>query len=560
MQIERTPILNPRAHFECIHGRLDAYPDSSCMDVQSSGRDGIAFLWHKTQIQGAWKKIKPGTPIERLSGLLNDVQNQEDCFFSVNTFNNWRKTPLLKTLNACYVDLDWGRPVRSSDQRAIFDTIEAAGLPQPGLVIETGRGVHLYWLLEPTPARHLPIWQAIEDRLIEALLPMKADPAVRDCTRMLRLSGSLNGKNGAYVKGELRESRRWSIEALAQAVLGEVPRFELPAARQQKPQGDYASRIRAPHRWHGVLNDLVKIAREWRFIPAGHRDQWLFLCAVSLSWFASPDSIEDEVRALAQRHTRLSDIEIDKAIRCALERARKAERGEKGFWRGLACDPRYRFKRETLYRLMAPLIRSGIAGTLCAIISEETALARKKTRDSERWQGHYTKSGCRTEHQDRVDQAHQLRRAGRRLGDIATILGMSLSTIKRWLTLPTKTPDDMSEAAPALVLSLPASARALRIDTAMMAHIQALLAQRSANASCIPAPRAERVLRLAVEEGLSHATDFFLMARLRNSPDEAVNDARYRIRAGEFSAIWHPPDSLQVSDDPLSVLSGKGAG
>lgn len=554
MQIERTPILNPRAHFECIHGKLNVH--SEWAEDLSGQREGTAFLWSRTQSHGAWKKIKPGTPVERSFGLLKDVQNQDDCFFSVNTFRKWRKTTLLHTLNACYVDLDWGRPLRSSDQRAIFDTIEAAGLPQPGLVIETGRGVHLYWLLEPTPAKKLPVWQAIEDRLIEALIPMRADPSVRDCTRMLRLSGSINGKNGAYVKGEQRDGRRWSIDALAQAVLGEVPCFKSPEARTKKQSGDAIPRVRAPHRWHGVLGDLMQIAREWRLIPAGHRDQWLFLCAVSLSWFASPDSIEEEVRTLAQRHTRLSDADIDKATRCALERARKAERGEKGFWRGLACDPRYRFKRETLYRLMSPLIRPGIADKLRAIIPERMALERKKARDTERWQGHYTKSGCRVENQGRVSQAHQLRREGRRLDDIASVLGMSLSTIKRWLTLPDNAQDEALGSISSLGLSLPASAGAIQIDTVTMAQIRALQARRSETASCIPAPRADRVLRLVVDEGSRQVTAFCLVAHLKSSSRMAVNDVRYRIRAGEFPSLWHPPDADQRSD----FLSFDGTG
>lgn len=519
----RIHLLNARQHFESIHGALDA------------PREGIAFLWDRPIAHGAWKKIKPNSPLERSFSLLKGSQGKEDCFFSVNTFSGWRRTPLLKTLNACYVDLDWGRPLRSSDHQAILAFIEESELPAPSLIMETGRGAHLYWLLEPTPARALPVWQAIEDRLIDALRPIKADPAVRDCTRMLRLAGSVNGKNGAYVKGYQRCVQRWNIDALAQAVLGDAPAPQSKPAIQRSTRARSA-RSQGPHRWLAVLNDLVRIGRDWNKIPSGHRDQWLFLCAVSISWFASPDSIEAEVSALAQQFTNLKDAEIKKAVHCALERARKAERGDKGFWQGTACDPRYRFKRETLHRLMAPLIRGGIKDAMRALMTEAQALARKTERDAARWEGAYTKSGFRKENRRSVEEAGTLRASGWRMEDIAKKLAVSLSTVKRWVVTARACMvapiSDQASVPHENLIALSASAAAKRIDASLMDRLKVLLAARTTTAPCIPGPRPALVHRFAIAAqngGILLPSTERLPRKTKIRLDLAQNEAPFRV-------------------------------
>ena len=519
----RVHLLNAKQHFECIHGALDA------------PREGIAFLWNRPLAHGAWKKIKPNSPLERSFSLLKESQGEEDCFFSVNTFSGWRRAPLLKTLNACYVDLDWGRPLRSSDHQAILSFLEEAELPAPSLIMETGRGAHLYWLLEPTPARALPIWQAIEDRLIDALRPIKADPAVRDCTRMLRLAGSVNGKNGAYVKGYQRDGMRWHIDALAQAVLGDVPAVQARPAYQRGAQAR-SVRSQGPHRWLAVLNDLVRIGRDWKKIPSGHRDQWLFLCAVSVSWFASPDSIEAEVSALAQQFTNLKDTEIKKAVHCALERARKAERGEKGFWQGTACDPRYRFKRETLHRLMAPLIRGSLKDAMRALMTEAQALARKTERDAARWAGAYTKSGFRKENEASVEEAGVLRAAGWRMEDIARKLAVSCSTVKRWVVtaragMAAPVPGQASVPHENLI-ALSASAAAKRIDASLMDRLKVLLTARATTAPCIPGPRPAPVHRFAIAAqngGILLPSTEDIPRKTKICLDHAQNETPFRV-------------------------------
>lgn len=140
-------------------------------------------------------------------------------------------------------------------------------------------------------------------------------------------------------------------------------------------------------RWHLVYQDLLKIA-EYYFlggIPEGHRNDWLFLSAVSLSWFANPATLADELYRQAKVWTPgLRADEVRAAIRTPLERAGLAADGKQFEWQGQFCDPRYKFKRETLWEWMRPIIPTDLASQLRAIVSNETKAAHEQEREAKR--------------------------------------------------------------------------------------------------------------------------------------------------------------------------------
>ena len=96
-------------------------------------------------------------------------------------------------------------------------------VPWPNAVVETGRGMHLYWLIEPLPPDKLPLWQLTQDLLLDALsditdyFPQEkvtVDKRVRDATRLLRLPGTLNTKTNTVVKLYQYDIERYSIEEI----------------------------------------------------------------------------------------------------------------------------------------------------------------------------------------------------------------------------------------------------------------------------------------------------------------------------------------------------------
>ena len=414
------PIDTPLEHFELLHT-----PDQY----------GVVVLWERQGLGKRWHKLAPDDP--HIPALLRLQAGTRDGFLTVNQFHAWRQVAHLKSLRALYVDID-----RSLALDDIDDALHQARFPWPSFIVWSGRGVHLYWLHAPMPARVLPVWQRCQDVIVKALAGAGADPAAKDCTRVMRACGTINAKNGAVVLGHIYDPEPWDWHSLCDEILGfrpERPEFKPAQVRDlAAAKADRGQRLRTGSIydwWHLVYRDLLAIAERHWFggIPQGHRDQFLFLSSVALSWFAHTDTLEAELTQRARTWTPgLTLREVRDAIRPAIQRAQKAKAGETVLWQGQERDPRYWYKRETLHGLMAPLIDEELAPTLRAIIPAEVRQERRQVRDAARWGDHNTGQGVRVSNEQKRATARILRAQGQPVRTIATELGVSVGTIHNW--------------------------------------------------------------------------------------------------------------------------------
>ena len=317
--------------------------------------------------------------------LFDQLDKEHDVFLTPNEFRGWRRFDLLRSLKACYVDID-----KQLTRYELDELIKASNLPHPSAIVSSGRGWHLYWLIDSTPAKALPVWQELQDRLISAF---DADKAARDCARVLRLVGSVNSKNGAEVWGEVFDPVPWKFHDFCNEVLG---------YREPKPQAkvyDFnTQRAEAGHKpaqarkasiyswWHLVYQDLATIAKSYpKGIPQGDRNNFLFIVSVAMSWFASPDAIVEALADKANKWTAgLTKQEIEQACKCSLDRLKQHQNGQKHIWQGKEQDPRYFFKRTTLYDKLKHIIKPEVEDKLRAIIDDETRASRRAEREKAR--------------------------------------------------------------------------------------------------------------------------------------------------------------------------------
>lgn len=419
------PLAGPGEHYDLLH----------------NGQRGVVIHWSQAKSGHQWTKLKPQDP--RIPELFQLDQGKEGRFFSVNEFDGWRYIRLLRSLRALYVDLD-----NQEDLYAVLDALQDQKMPGPSLVIWSGTGMHLYWLLEPLPPKTIPVWQRCQDALIAALKPLGADAAAKDCTRLLRIAGTRN--KGEEVHGLVLDGHRWSLRQIAFEILGTEGKGKKPEvrdlrARRDRPDREIQGSIYA--RWHLVYRDLLAISNHHNHqIPEGHRDKWLFLCGVALSWFTHPQGIEDEILSLGRMHTDLVEPEISAAIKPPLERALLAANGQKIEWQGQSIDPRYRFRRQTLYDWLDGVIPDSLLPELRAIIPDEAARDRGRTRWAERekarnarnrategrYATNYTKQGVRAANEEKRAQAQAMRAQGQTFRAIAAELGVSVRTVHTW--------------------------------------------------------------------------------------------------------------------------------
>jgi len=391
---------------------------------------GAVLYWESAKGENRWTKIMPGDPAQK---ILSGFSGRKDTYLTVNQFHAWRNVRQLKSLRCCYVDIDG-----NADLDAALDALQAAKVPAPSFVVFSGRGLHCYWTLEPVPAQALPVWQRIQDTLVAALTTVGSDHKARDCTRLLRLVGSVNGKNGQEVRGLVLSDAVWRLHEMANEVLGarkaEVFDFAAASARKRKPTG-------RPHTgsiydwWHLVYRDLIAIADHYWFggVPDGHRDQILFLMSVALSWFAHPDVLKDEIVHTARTFTpTLTVAEVETQMAAAISRAQTAASGQTVLWRDTQVDPRYRFKAETLREWLGDLIAPELHGHLRALAPADVIKQRKQERDATRWSGKNTGQGYRAGNEEKHATARILKAQGHSIRSIAAELGVSVSTVHGW--------------------------------------------------------------------------------------------------------------------------------
>lgn len=411
-----TGLYLPQQHYDMLH----------------TGAHGTAIVWERSATGKQWLKLAPDAA--EIPYILAAQCGKKDSYLSVNEFYSWRIVRQLKSLRACYVDIDG-----CTDLKSALEKLQEAQLPPPSAVVWSGRGMHLYWLHEPVPARALPVWQRVQDKLLATLKPIGGDPMAKDCTRVLRIVGSLNGRTNSTVHGRVLDPQPWPFRHLCDEVLGyrdhkPAKVKDISVARAEKGLRPRTGSIY--DRWYLVYQDLLKIA-DWHFlggIPETFRDKWLFLTAVSLSWFANPATLASEIHNQAKLWTPgLTMAEVKAAYKQPLERAQKAYESHKDIAEGTSEDPRYKFKRETLYELLGGIIPPALEKDLRAIISDGVRQQHRRETDAKRW------NSSRTEYLEQFKDSKESLKPW-------VALGISRATYYRKQAKATAIPADNADA------------------------------------------------------------------------------------------------------------------
>ncbi|MCD3218219.1 DNA-binding response regulator, partial [Clostridium botulinum C] len=134
-------------------------------------------------------------------------------------------------------------------------------VPEASFIVITGRGIAIYWLIEPVPHLALPLWNAVQKFLLNKLEDVGADPKSIDAARVMRLSGSLNQKSGKLAellvyngnyKYALREIQEEYMPAL-------TPYVKNPAFKRRGRKSKIVKMFNCYSLHYARLMDLVKL-------------------------------------------------------------------------------------------------------------------------------------------------------------------------------------------------------------------------------------------------------------------------------------------------------------
>ena len=357
----------------------------------------------------------------RYNELLEQDFNQENVYISINTFySTFRRLEYIKELKAQFIDLDIYKTGFTKEQ--IIMHLEAdyfnKSIPRPNLIIDSGRGLYLIWLLNSVPSKALPLWKAIEEYLYSVLKPFGADRQALDPTRILRVPGSINSKSKTTVKVIEQYDYIYDLREIQNEYLPELE--ERKAKKKGRPSKTvFIHRERSLY--YARIQDIIKLCELREYDLKGHRELILFLYRYYLCYF-----LEDTQKALGdvlelnrEFIYPLSETEVIRATRSA----------EKVY---LSKDKDYKYKNETLIELL--LITELEETYMTTIISNKESKRRRSIRDEKRYKEKLKLDGKVSEKEklsQRRAKIKDLLAEGLKRKDICLQLDISIKTYKR---------------------------------------------------------------------------------------------------------------------------------
>ena len=277
----------------------------------------------------------------RYKELLEQDFNQENVYISINTFySTFRRLEYLKEIKAQFIDLDIYKTGFTKAQ--IIMHLETdyfnKSIPRPNLIIDSGRGLYLIWLLNSVPSKALPLWKAVEEYLYSVLKPFGADRQALDPTRVLRVPGSINSKSNTTVNVIEQYDYIYDLREIQNEYLPELE--ERKAKKKGRP-----SKTVFIHRERSLyfarIQDIIKLCELREYDLKGHRELILFLYRYYLCYFLedTKKALEDVLELNREFREPLRETEVIRATRSA----------EKVY---LSKDKDYKYKNETLIELL----------------------------------------------------------------------------------------------------------------------------------------------------------------------------------------------------------------
>ena len=356
----------------------------------------------------------------KVQELLQQSFGNENTYISMNTFfNTYRRTEYIKELKALYIDLDVHK-IGLSKEKVLMnldDNYINTKVPRPNMVIDSGRGLYLIWLINSVPSQALPLWKAVEDFLYNELKELGADRQALDATRILRVPGSINSKSNTIVKILEKYDYIYDLREIQNNYLPDLIPKEKRKGRPKKTVFIYRERSL----YHARIQDLIKICELREYDLRGHRELILFLYRYYLCYFTNDieKALEDTIGLNMMFIYPLSEKEVIRATRSA----------ETVF---LKKDKQYKYKNETLIELLD--ISEEEQKHMKTIIGNKEYKRRHNIRENKRYYDKLKKSGKlikKEEVSERRTKLKDLLVEGLKRKDILLQLDISLKTYKR---------------------------------------------------------------------------------------------------------------------------------
>lgn len=424
------------------------------------GRGFFSVLWHDEYEQ---RKRQRAYRVTEMPTVIRLLPRDRDTWISqAEFFQPNRRLVNLTSLALNFVDVDYyhSRHAESSRDVVVFNVLnmlDDKGVPLPSLMLDSGRGLQLKWLLDTAiPRQALPRWNAIQKYLVASLEDFGADARAKDASRVLRLVNTVNTKANKFVNvcwenesnGELVH---YGFDELAEYVLP-FTRDELAAAKIERVERKARrTQLRVINGGlHGLqrlgekqlawdrLEDLRTLSRLRGWAgghPAGERDLFIFWATnFAALGGVEPGQLYRESVTLAKEFAPTwSHREAQAAVGTVVRKAHESASGLKVEFNGQKYPPLYTPRNSTLmsqFRVTPDEERH-----LKTIISKDEKRRRDRERDTKRRRerGAVEREAYLAQVAGRRSEAGRMALEGLTQAEIADRLGVAQCTVSGYL-------------------------------------------------------------------------------------------------------------------------------
>ncbi|QPJ86737.1 DNA-binding response regulator (plasmid) [Sarcina sp. JB2] len=319
--------------------------------------------------------------------------NEDNVYITLNTFyKTYRRIECLKELNALFIDLDTYKTGFTKEQilMNLNENYFGKNIPIPNLIIDSGRGLYLIWLIKKVPSMALPLWKAAEDYFYKTLKEFGADRQALDATRILRIPGSINSKTHTEVKIIDNYDYLYDLKEIQNEYMPELN--EKALKKRGRPK-----KVLFVHRerslYYARLQDLIKLCELRENNLKGHRELILFLYRYYLCYFTEDieKSLNDTLELNNMFKQPLSENEVIRATKSA----EKVYRDQ---------NKNYKYKNGTLINLLE--ITEEEQKEMKTIISKEEYKRRENIRGKKNYKEKLRTKGKLTE-KEKISQRRE---------------------------------------------------------------------------------------------------------------------------------------------------------
>ena len=414
------------------------------IEMLHEGDDGFIAVGqklNKSWNQYHYKVDELKENIKKLLSLDGNLYMSPNSFFIPQ-----RKIENIRHLNALYVDIDYYsiKKLKNLDYEYIIGMIEnnyfKDGLiPQPSFIMFTGKGLAVYWLIEPAPSSVLPLWNAVQRHFLSVLSDLGSDDKSIDSARVMRLAGSRHEETQERAKLYIYDSkltyRLSDIQADYLPAL--TPYVKNPGYRARGRKAKVVNYYTLYSLHFARLSDLVTLVelrdgycmgKDKELIVSGQREVMCFLYRYwSCCYYSDKDQALENT---FEFNSKFAKPLLKREVRKITKSAEKAyEEWLKDSPNGTYSRGGYNYKNTTLIKMLN--ITDDEMKQMKTLINKKEKLRRDYEAQKKKRRNEEGLTPKQAEKKKRLEEIIKLHEAGLNQVQIAEQLGVARRTILR---------------------------------------------------------------------------------------------------------------------------------